>query len=69
MMTKKEQFLATLNDQEKKLIKNGEVEPNPFSLCWYYKVQSEYAAPKEAERMERRKAELYGEWKTIGLVE
>lgn len=68
-MTKKEQFLATLNEEELELVKNKKVKPTPFDFLWYYKVFSEYEDTEKAMQMQRRKAELYKKWKALGLLE
>ena len=82
-MTKMQTFINTLNDYELGLIKEW-TEANKedlkektedeavgkfiTSLCWHYKTEAEYASGKEAAKMEKRKAEVYGKWKELGLV-
>lgn len=83
-MTKMEKFMSTLNDKEKDIIRretekhrdefedyteDALVSQHIFGLSWYYKVFSEYEEAEKALQMERRKAELYDKWKSLGLLE
>ncbi len=78
-------FLATLNDKERKDVEKSFARDKEwyvaqsedeiiqvliFNILWYYKTLIEYCQDmQQAREYVKRKAQVYQEWKKLGLVE
>lgn len=78
-------FLATLNDKERKDVEKSLARDKEwyaaqsedeiiqvliFNILWYYKTLIEYCQDmQQAREYAKRKAQVYQEWKKLGLVE
>lgn len=78
-------FLATLNDKERKDVEKSFARDKEwyaaqsedeiiqvliFNILWNYKaLMDDCRDPKQARNYARRKAQVYQEWKKLGLLE